>query len=184
MTVTASSVQRGACNEGRDRKSLSCSPAFAQFGHFEHLLQVNGSTESDARQWYAPSLIADLGEASAKDYVPLPVFRGNVSEADVEDFLFDYRITFSPSSVRKLAILQHVLRKAIQNANIEAPRHNQTDYERASDYDSAEFWNALRGHPFEPGTRPVARGLLAFVAGLLDMLTPAVQLYFFLTRSV
>jgi hypothetical protein len=155
-------------------------------GHFEHLLQVNGTTPAGARQWYAPSLYADLGEASAKDYVPLPILHGNASgTAAVDDFLFDYRISFSTSSVRKLNILQNMHKPIrVETAKFSAPRLNMTAYDRAYDHDSTEFWNALRGHPFEPGTRPIVRGVLEFVSGLLNFVSPAVQLYFFLTRSV
>lgn len=184
-----SSKQRGACKGGLDRQSPTCWSTFSTFGHFEHLLQVDGSTAAGVRQWYAPSLIADLGDASAKDYIPLPSLHGNVSSTDAtaadQDFAFAYRIAFSISSVRKLSFLQNMHKSIrIETSKLTADRQNMTAYDQAWNHDSTEFWNALRGHTFEPGTRPVARGVLEFISGLLDFLAPAVQLYFFLTRCV
>lgn len=103
----------------------------------------------------------------------------------LDDFTFNYRVSFSTSSLKRLAMLSgpyKVIR--VETSKAMPDRINATAHDLASSHDSAEFWNALSGHHFEPGSRPLVRGALETVAGVFSFAHTPIVLYFWMTRRV
>jgi hypothetical protein len=95
-------------------------------------------------------------------------------------FSFDWRITFSTSSLAKAEVAG--LFKPVGTSG--EWRSNASTYDLAEAHDSAEFWNALIHHPFTPGTRPLIRGFMDLVQGVLRFVHHALLLFYWATRSV
>lgn len=200
------------CPGGRAPASLKCRLyKFSSTGHFENILELDprpaGDDEpempnADTRFFYAPYLTTDLGSVGGLDYLPLPLKNASVESgaslalaracsfarrpqrADPParlrpppDFTFDWRITFSTSSPLKLSALQD-----FEVTPDSAWRQNASAYDLADSHDNNEFWNALINHPFDLNTRPVARGVLGFLAGLSGFVRFFVTLYYWTTR--
>lgn len=100
-----------------------------------------------------------------------------------KDFTFDYSITFSTSSLKKLAYLSDFHKQVmLETAKTMTDRVDFNAYDIADHHDTVEFWNALRGHHFEPGTRPIVRGAMETIASLLRLSFEPLALYFWMTR--
>lgn len=157
---------------------------------------------NSSQLWYAPFITASLGAPSPKDYVSLSI-KNTTSDtgafqclhssferrfADMmyclalplDNFSFDWRITFSTSSPAKLALLndfsmsrKHGLRPS-----------NMTTHAAATAHEAQEFMNALVGHPFDPSGRPITRGLLRMACNFLSLLSMPLFLYYWMKQCV
>ncbi|WRT67365.1 uncharacterized protein IL334_004336 [Kwoniella shivajii] len=157
---------------------FDCYRKFARDGHFENLLEVDKINER--KEWrYGPFLTTRLSPTTIKDYVELPAESkfSSLDPSKVQDFAFDWQLTYSSLSATKLS-----LAKLSMGPNVWELLSD--DSQAARTHDDQELHSALLGLSFNPDSHPMARGLVGITSTALRCLAIPSILHYWTTRRV
>ncbi|GAA6015554.1 hypothetical protein JCM10207_008637 [Rhodosporidiobolus poonsookiae] len=160
----------------RTWRDSSCRRSFHQDGHFENMLDDDGT-----QQYYGPFLTTRMTPATASDYHVLPAFgvMNRTRPQDVEDLRYEWTFAFSSLLPAKFVLAEDADQKDVfENA------WGRSERETARRLDELELTSALIGHSFNPNARPIARTVIGGFAAFLRYLTVPLIFHYWLTRRL
>ncbi|KAJ7619364.1 hypothetical protein FB45DRAFT_1007031 [Roridomyces roridus] len=150
-------------------------------GHWETRLELKTTNESQSEWAYVPYIGYAASAAGPKDLVPIPVTRENCTEwknttsMDPEFIEINWQLSYSGRSPLKYFAADQVPSQRVV--------HNETEYKKSQQHDSAELWNGLVGHRFHQDAHPRRRLFIKSLGYVLSLLATILDLSFWYTRT-
>ncbi|GAA5986859.1 hypothetical protein JCM10908_000925 [Rhodotorula pacifica] len=169
---------RNHCPPGLVRDP-ACVREYTQVGHFENLIEfddaIDGKPETAKRiGWrYGPFVWTRYGQPGPLDYQ-------HITGDETEDVVYDWHITWSSISPGRHALLG----KLLDSWASESMPHNRTQWELAMAQETSEAFHTIAGHTEPKAVRPLTRGALDILAGLMLGVQPILEWHFWVTRTI